>query len=127
VRSAAARQAGVTEADLDDADRYEESTKLSAPEKLALRYADQMQRDPAAITSEWYAELHRHYTEAQVMELAVFVALNLGFHAVFSTLEFTPAWAHIGPGGRVVERAAPAVPRAPSVSPPVSLPPSVAR
>ena len=65
-----------------------------------------MQRDPAGIGRAMYAELHRHYTEAQVMELAVFVALNLGFHAVFSTLEFTPAWNHIGPGGRFVERAA---------------------
>jgi hypothetical protein len=39
------------------------------------------------------------------MELAVFVALNLGFHAVFSTLEFPPAWNHLGAGGRWVERA----------------------
>jgi alkylhydroperoxidase family enzyme len=109
VRSAAARQLGVTEGDLDDADDYERSTKLTEGEKLALRYADQMQRDPAVITGEWYDELRRHYTEAQVMELAVFVALNLGFHAVFSTLEFTPAWNHIGEGGRVVERAAPAL------------------
>lgn len=95
----------MTEADLDDAENYEHSTRLSGPEKLALRYADQMQRDPAAITREWYAELHRHYSEAEVMELAVFVALNLGFHAVFSTLEFTPAWNHIGAGGRFLERA----------------------
>ena len=105
MRSAAARQIGVTEADLDDADDYEKSTKLTEGEKLALRYADQMQRDPAMITRAWYEELHRHYTEPQVMELAVFVALNLGFHAVFSTLEFTPAWNHIGEGGRFVARA----------------------
>lgn len=94
----------MTEADLDDAENYEQSTKLSEPEKLALRYADQMQRDPARITRAWYEELHRHYSEAEVMELAIFVALNLGFHAVFSTLEFTPAWNHIGEGGRFVER-----------------------
>ena len=94
----------MTEADLDDADHYEQSTRLTEAEKLALRYADQMQRDPSRITREWYAELHHHYTEAEVMELAVFVALNLGFHAVFSTLEFTPAWNHIGAGGRFVER-----------------------
>ena len=94
----------MTEADFDDADNYEQSAKLTDAEKLALRYADQMQRDPAKITRDWYAELHQHYTEAQVMELAVFVALNLGFHAVFSTLEFTPAWNHIGEGGRFIER-----------------------
>lgn len=79
--------------------------KLTEAEKLALRYADQMQRDPAVITRAWYDELHRHYSEAEVMELAIFVALNLGFHAVFSTLEFTPAWNHLGAGGRFVERA----------------------
>ena len=71
-----------------------------------MRYADQMQLDPRVIGESWYKELSCHYTEAQVMELAVFVALNLGFHAVFSTLEFTPAWNHIGPGGRWVDRAA---------------------
>jgi hypothetical protein len=38
------------------------------------------------------------------MELAIFVAINLGFHAVFSTREFLPAWDHVGPGGRHVER-----------------------
>jgi alkylhydroperoxidase family enzyme len=97
----------VTEADLDEADNYEDSARFTGAEKLAIRYADQMQRDPALITRAWYEELHRHYTEAEVMELAVFVALNLGFHAVFSTLEFTPAWNHIGPGGHVVERKAP--------------------
>ena len=104
MRSAAARQLGVTEADLDDADNYEQSARLTAAEKLAVRYADQMQRNPALITAAWYDELRRSYTEAQVMELATFVALNLGFHAVFSTLEFTPAWNHIGPGGHFVER-----------------------
>ncbi len=78
--------------------------KLTEAEKLALRYADQMQRDPAVITRACYDELHRHYSEAEVMELAIFVALNLGFHAVFSTLEFTPAWNHLGAGGRFVER-----------------------
>lgn len=96
---------GVTEADLDDADDYERSTRLTEAEKLALRYADQMQQDPRVIDRTWYEELRRHYGEAEVMELAVFVALNLGFHAVFSTLEFSPAWNHIGPGGRFVERA----------------------
>jgi alkylhydroperoxidase family enzyme len=105
VRSAAARQMGVTEADLDDADDYERSTRLTEAEKLALRYADQMQKDPRVIDNAWYEELRRHYSEAEVMELAVFVALNLGFHAVFSTLEFSPAWNHIGSGGRFVERA----------------------
>lgn len=105
MRSAAARQLGVTEGDLDDADDYERSTRLGEAEKLALRYADQMQRDPRLITKAWYDALLGHYTEAEVMELAVFVALNLGFHAVFSTLEFVPAWNHIGPGGQWVARA----------------------
>jgi alkylhydroperoxidase family enzyme len=100
---------GVTEADLDDADDYEHSTRLGEAEKAALRYADQMQKDPRVIGQAWYDELLRHYTEAEVMELAVFVALNLGFHAVFSTLEFGPAWNHLGPGGRLITRDAPRV------------------
>ena len=104
MRSAAARQQGLTEEDLKDADDFEHSQKLTPAQKLALRYADQMQADPRVITKAWYDELLRHFSEAQVMELAIFVAVNLGFHAVFSTLEFPPAWEHIGPGGRRVER-----------------------
>ncbi len=103
MRSAAARQGGLTEADLEDAANFERSEKLTEAQKLALRYANQMQVDSRIITKAWYDELLRHYTEAQVMELAIFVAINLGFHAVFSTLEFPPAWDHIGPGGRRVE------------------------
>ena len=99
----------MSEADLEDAANFEHSTRLTKAEKLALRYAVQMQAGPRVITKAWYDELLQHYAEAQVMELAIFVAVNLGFHAVFSTLEFPPAWDHIGPGGRRVERkAAPA-------------------
>ena len=94
----------MTESDLEDAANFEKSAKLTETEKLALRYAVQMQADPRVITKAWYDDLHRHFTEAQVMELAIFVAVNLGFHAVFSTLEFPPAWDHIGSGGRRVER-----------------------
>ena len=94
----------MTEADLEDAADFERSQTLTEAEKLALRYADQMQVDPRVITKEWYDQLLRHYTEAEVMELAIFVAVNLGFHAVFSTLEFPPAWDHVGPGGKRVER-----------------------
>ncbi len=65
-----------------------------------------MQADPGVITKPWYDELLACYSEAQVMELAIFVAINLGFHAVFSTLEFFPATDHVGPGGRRVERRA---------------------
>ena len=90
---------------MEDAANFERSETLAEAQKLALRYADQMQADPRVITKAWYDELLRHYTEAQVMELAIFVAINLGFHAVFSTLEFPPAWDHVGPGGRRVERA----------------------
>lgn len=94
----------MTESDLEDAANFEKSAKLTEAEKLALRYAVQMQADPRVIIKAWYDDLHRHFTEAQVMELAIFVAVNLGFHAVFSTLEFPPAWDHIPPGGRRVER-----------------------
>lgn len=105
MRSAAARQQGITEADLEDAANFERSAKLTEGEKLALRYANQMQADPRVITKAWYDDLLKHFSEAQVMELAIFVAVNLGFHAVFSTLEFPPAWDHVGPGGKHVERA----------------------
>lgn len=87
---------GLTEEDLDAAEDYEDSDRFSEAEKAALRYAQQMQLDPSQIRGEFYDELRRHYTNQQIMELGVFVALNLGFHAFFSTLEFHPAREHTG-------------------------------
>ncbi|MFQ5895069.1 MAG: carboxymuconolactone decarboxylase family protein [Nitrospinota bacterium] len=83
---------GLTEDEIDAAEDYESNPRLSEREKLAIRYCAQMMSDPQEIRGEFYAEMREHFTEAEIMELGVFAALNLGFHTFFSTLEFYPAY-----------------------------------
>ncbi|MFQ5913316.1 MAG: carboxymuconolactone decarboxylase family protein [Nitrospinota bacterium] len=87
---------GLTEEDLDAAEDSESGDRFTEAERIALRYAEQMQLDPSKIRGDFYDELRKHYTNEEIMELGVFVAFNLGFHSFFSTLEFLPAWDHVG-------------------------------
>jgi alkylhydroperoxidase family enzyme len=95
---------GLTEGDIDAADNFEEDSRFSERERWALRFAKQLKLDPSRIRADFYAGMKKYFTDAEIMELGVFVAINLGFHAFFSTLEFTPYFDHhVGPGGRRVE------------------------
>lgn len=83
---------GLTEEQIDAAEEYERDPHLSEREKWAVRYCERMMVASQEIRGEFYAEMKRHFTEAEIMELGVFAALNLGFHTFFSTLEFYPAY-----------------------------------
>jgi hypothetical protein len=61
-----------------------------------------MGSDPAQVDAAFYARLREHYSEAEIVELGVFVALNLGFHTFFRTLDFYPMFS---PDGRLVDQA----------------------
>ena len=57
--------------------------------------------NPGAVDAAFHAELRRHYSEAEVIELAAFIGFNLGYHTFFSTLKFYPMFA---PDGRLVSQ-----------------------
>lgn len=79
LRSVKAREMGLTEEVIDaGSGDYEDSELFSEAEKVALRYADQMFLDSTKVDAQFYAELKKHYTEPQIMELGAFIAL---FHA----------------------------------------------
>jgi alkylhydroperoxidase family enzyme len=79
LRSVKAREMGLTEAEIDaGSGDYEDSEFFTEAEKVALRYADQMFLDSTKVDAQFYAELKKHYTEPQIMELGAFIAL---FHA----------------------------------------------
>ncbi len=76
-RSEQARAEGLAEAQYDDLLNFEKSARLGEREKAALAYAE-------AITwrlessDELWERLHRHFSEAELVELGCFIALTMG-------------------------------------------------
>lgn len=65
---------GITEADLRDLPRFQDSDHFSPAEKAALRVAAALTRTPADVDDELYAEARRWLSGAQMIELAGAVA-----------------------------------------------------
>jgi hypothetical protein len=93
LRSVKARAEDLTEELIDaGAGDYEDSAFFSEAEKCALRYADQMYLDASKVDADFYAELKTHFSEAEIMELGAFIALQYGMQMFMRTLErATPA------------------------------------
>ena len=49
---------------------------IAAPEAALLRMADAMADTPSSVSDELYAELRRHFSEEQLIELAASAALE---------------------------------------------------
>jgi alkylhydroperoxidase family enzyme len=87
LRSRRALAAGLDEAAIDaGSGDYDDDARFTEAEKLALRYADQMYLDPGKVDAALYAELKKHYSEAQIMELGAFIALHYGMQVFMRTL-----------------------------------------
>jgi alkylhydroperoxidase family enzyme len=86
LRSKKARDAGLTEGQIEAGCGDYEDAAFSEAEKCALRYADQMYLDPRKVDGAFYAELKKHYTEAQIMELGAFIAFHYGMQMFMRTL-----------------------------------------
>jgi len=90
LRSRKARDAGLTEARINaGCFEYENDPSFSEAEKWALRYADQMFLDASKIDAAFYAELKKHYSEAQIMELGAFIAFHYGMQMFMRSLGAT--------------------------------------
>ena len=90
VRYAGARQAGLTEvkiAALDDL-----ASELFTPrERAALTFAELMATDHLKIDDSVFAELRRHFSEAEIVELGVATAVFIGFGRFNAVLGIVPA------------------------------------
>jgi alkylhydroperoxidase family enzyme len=89
VRYAGARHAGLSEAKvaaLDDLDR----DVFTPRERVALRFAELMAVDHHKVDDAVFAELRRHFTDAEVVELGVSAALNLGLGRLTAILGVEP-------------------------------------
>jgi len=87
VRSARAKEVGLTEEKIQEVWDYERSTILSQREKLALRYADYLKHDIAKADSDaFYNELKEHFSPSEIVELGLWCAENVGAGSFVRTL-----------------------------------------
>ena len=68
------RKAGITEAQLHDLTRFDQSPAFSAREKLVLRLAAAMTGTPAHVDDDLFAALRAEFSEPQLVELATAIA-----------------------------------------------------
>ena len=75
VRSNVAKADGLTEDMISDLSDYATSTRFSAREKAALHYADLFKQGEHAIDKDQvYADLAKHFTDEEIIELGLFCA-----------------------------------------------------
>jgi AhpD family alkylhydroperoxidase len=75
VRSNVAKAEGLTEIMINDLFRHEGSEHFSEREKAALHYADLFKQGEHAIDSDkLYADLARHFSDEEIIELGLFCA-----------------------------------------------------
>ncbi|MFN8643084.1 MAG: hypothetical protein U0802_16050 [Candidatus Binatia bacterium] len=66
------------------------ASALSDRHKAAIRYADVFLGDPASITDALRAEMERHFTPAEIVELSAGLALFMGFSKIAIVLGAVP-------------------------------------
>ena len=66
--------------------QYEKSTRFSAREKLALRYADAIMYDPARADDALWAALHAEFSEPELVELGYWIGFTFGGQRWLKTL-----------------------------------------
>jgi alkylhydroperoxidase family enzyme len=66
-------------------EKPEESDDLTDAERVALEFADRLATDHLSIDDAFYVRLREHYTEPEIVELGVNMALCVGFGRLEST------------------------------------------
>jgi alkylhydroperoxidase family enzyme len=66
--------------------QYETSPLFSERERVALRYADAITWDPNAADAAMWEDLHRHFTEPELVEMGQCLAMHAGEQRWIHTL-----------------------------------------
>lgn len=85
IRYADAVADGLSEDLVCSLERPHEAENLSDAEKSAIRYGELMATDHLAIGDAVYADLRRHFSEAEIVELGMTVAFFVGFGRLAAT------------------------------------------
>jgi hypothetical protein len=83
-------------------DKYAESDSYSEADKIALRYSELMSVAPDSVDGAFFDELRKYYSDEEIVELGLFIGLNLGYHTFFGSLKFYPLFS---PDGRLLTQA----------------------
>ena len=90
MRYAGARHAGATEATIAAIDD-ETSDLLSPRERAGLRFAEKLAVDHLKVDDELWSEVRRHFSEAEIIELAAHTTLYIGFGRLNEIVGLDPA------------------------------------
>ena len=77
------RGAGITDQQLEDLARFEESSNFDRREKAVLRFAEGMTRTPADVSDAVFEEIRAQFSDEQIVELTQAIALE-NFRARFN-------------------------------------------
>lgn len=80
---------GLTEGAVCSLERPQEAADLSDAEKAALSYADLSAIDHFSIDDAAFDALRLHFTEAEIVELGVFIAFFIGFGRMAAAWDMT--------------------------------------
>lgn len=90
VRFAAAREQGLSEELVAQIDDGFEASALSERHKVLIRYADVFLSDPTRLGDGLRAEMLRHFSAAEIVELTAGLALFMGFSKIAIVLGQEP-------------------------------------
>ena len=85
-----ARQEGLTEDMVALVDDGFDASALSARHKALIRYADAFLVDPHSLSESTRAEMLRHFSAAEIVELTAGLALFMGFSKIAIVLGQEP-------------------------------------
>ena len=83
ISSAGGRDAGLTDAQLEELADFEASAQFDPREKAVLRYAEAMTRTPADVSDQVFEDIRDRFSTEQIVELTAAVALE-NFRARFN-------------------------------------------
>jgi len=83
INSAGGRDAGISDAQLEDLAGFEASANFDSREKAVLRYAEGMSRTPADVSDAVFEEIRASFSTEQIVELTAAIALE-NFRARFN-------------------------------------------
>jgi AhpD family alkylhydroperoxidase len=86
-RSHIAAAQGVTERKYDDVIEFRTSDRYDDRERAALRWAEAIAWDPALADDDLWADLHRNFSEPELVELGYFIGLTMGQQRFLKTLQ----------------------------------------
>jgi alkylhydroperoxidase family enzyme len=108
-RSVKSARAGLIEDDYRDLIDFEKSSRYDERQKAALSYAEAITWDLPTDDAFW-ARLHRHFSEPELVEIGYFVALTMGQQRWLRTLNiehhqvFAGTTASMAPGFEDIDR-----------------------